>query len=316
MTKNVQNSQRKQTQTGERSPNDGLPGIAEGDDGSTVNGQQPPGLFITDLDGTLFRSDRTASATDLETLEQLGEKGVVRAVATGRSLYSFKRAVGDTLPVDYVIFSTGAGIVEYPRGTLLRKINLEPETVKHTRQTLMDDGMGFMIHRPVPDNHEFAYWGLDENDSDFVRRRELYRQFCWPLGQIDGFREAAQFLVVVTHSQAQPTIDSLRTKLPELNIVRTTSPLDGKSTWIEFFHKQVSKSQAAAWLASRLEIPVEKTLSIGNDYNDTDLLEWSGTSYVVDNAPDDLKKRFPSVASHDECGVTEAVNRWLSAILR
>jgi hydroxymethylpyrimidine pyrophosphatase-like HAD family hydrolase len=43
------------------------------------------------------------------------------------------------------------------------------------------------------------------------------------------------------------------------------------------------------------------------------LLEWAGCSFVVDNAPPDLKKRFPVVASNNENGVTEAINRWLSS---
>ena len=287
--------------------------ILSSNNGSSKHADQPPpvGLFITDLDGTLFRSDRRAADTDLETLRALGKKGIIRAIATGRSLYSFKKAVGDTLPVDYVIFSTGAGILQYPQGPLLRKTNLEPDTVKCTMQILLDTDLDLMVHRPVPDNHKFAFWGDKDGNPDFAKRIELYKEFCQPLDPHDGFNEAAQFLAIVTEPDVQQTIDQLRTRLPELNIVRTTSPLDGKSTWIEFFHKNVSKSQAAAWLANRLKIPVDLTLSVGNDYNDTDLLEWAGNCYVVENAPEDLKKKFPAVASNNECGVTEAVNRWL-----
>ncbi len=287
------------------------------DEKPVVKGKKPfqcRGFFITDLDGTLFRSDRTAADTDLKTLQKLGKLGIVRAVATGRSLYSFKKAVGDTLPIDYVIFSTGAGILQYPNGPFLRKIDLEPASVKQAVEILMAAKLDFMIHRPIPDNHKFTFWGTVDNNSDFTRRIHLYEQFCRPLDKREGFDKAAQILAIVSNSDGQPLIDHLRRKLPDLNIVRTTSPLDGESTWIEFFHKEVSKSQAAAWLASRLDIPVEKTLSIGNDYNDMDLLEWSGCRFVVENAPNDLKERFPSVASHNECGVTEAVDRWLNKI--
>jgi hydroxymethylpyrimidine pyrophosphatase-like HAD family hydrolase len=286
-------------------------------DEPVVNGKQPcpcRGFFITDLDGTLFRSDRTAADVDLKTLKDLGKMGVVRAVATGRSLYSFKKAVGDTLPIDYVIFSTGSGILQYPNGPYFRVINLEPDSVKRCAEILMDTKLDFMIHNPIPENHKFAFWGNLDSNPDFNHRINLYRQFCRPLDESHGFEKAAQILAIVAQSDGQPLIAHLRGEIPELNIVRTTSPLDGESTWIEFFHKEVSKSQAAAWLAAELEIPVEKTLSVGNDYNDIDLLEWSGCCFVVENAPNDLKDRFTSVASHDACGVTEAVNRWLDKI--
>ena len=33
--------------------------------------------------------------------------------------------------------------------------------------------------------------------------------------------------------------------------------------------------------------------------------------FVTANAPPDLRARYAAVASHDECGVSEAVTRWL-----
>jgi hydroxymethylpyrimidine pyrophosphatase-like HAD family hydrolase len=96
-------------------------------------------------------------------------------------------------------------------------------------------------------------------------------------------------------------------------IIQTTSPLDGQSTWIEIFPATVSKSLTTAWLSAAYGLKANHTLSVGNDYNDVDLLEWAGCSFVVDNAPDDLKNRFPVVASNNECGVAEAIGRWLDA---
>jgi len=51
---------------------------------------------------------------------------------------------------------------------------------------------------------------------------------------------------------------------------------------------------------------------VGNDYNDLDLLEWAGKSYVVENAPTDLKARFPAVASNNHGGVAEAAKSLLA----
>jgi hypothetical protein len=274
--------------------------------------QNYKGLFITDFDGTLLRTDRTLDEKDLETLEKLGRMNIVRVIATGRSLYSFDRAVGSSLPIDYIIFSTGAGIMKYPEGNLLRKVDLDPDAVRSTIKTLMDAELNFMVHRPVPDNHQFAYWSFRTDETDFFRRIELYKECSWPLdGDYDGFGAAAQLLAVVSNGRVTELLDSLRNRLPKLTIIRTTSPLDGKSTWIEFFHPEVSKSRAADWLAAQLGIHRKNTLSVGNDYNDLDLLEWADRRFVVDNAPQDLKDRFPAVSSNNHCGVTEAVNIWL-----
>jgi hydroxymethylpyrimidine pyrophosphatase-like HAD family hydrolase len=44
------------------------------------------------------------------------------------------------------------------------------------------------------------------------------------------------------------------------------------------------------------------------------MLEWAGNCFVVENAPEYLKKKYPAVASNNECGVTEAANRWLKEL--
>ena len=84
-------------------------------------------LFLTDFDGTLLRDDKTISREDVRTLETLRQKEIVTVIATGRSVYSFEKALEDIgmfrgnrcLPVDYVIFSTGAGIMEFPGGKVI-----------------------------------------------------------------------------------------------------------------------------------------------------------------------------------------------------
>jgi hydroxymethylpyrimidine pyrophosphatase-like HAD family hydrolase len=117
---------------------------------------------------------------------------------------------------------------------------------------------------------------------------------------------------VLPPSQNIIILDELREKLFDFTVIQTTSPLDHKSTWIEIFPANVSKSQTADWLAKELNIEPSNIASLGNDYNDVDLLDWSSIGFVVDNAPEDLKARFPSVASNDNCGVAEAVERWIS----
>ena len=106
----------------------------------------------------------------------------------------------------------------------------------------------------------------------------------------------------------------MRRRLPELTVIRSTSPLDDRSTWIEIFPASVSKSRTTGWLAARLGIPQARTVSVGNDYNDLDLLDWSADRFVTANAPADLRERYPVVASHDEAGVSQAASLWLEKL--
>jgi hydroxymethylpyrimidine pyrophosphatase-like HAD family hydrolase len=215
--------------------------------------RQPRGLFIMDFDGTLLRSDRTFSSIDLDALGQLGELGIIRTIATGRSLYSFNTAALRDLPVDFVIFSMGAGIVKYPGGKVVRRVSLESHEVKRACEILKTNRLDFMVHRTIPDNHMFSYFRSNEGNDDFERRLKLYSRFAVPLNEAtDGFGPATQLLAVVPDRDSQAVLEKVRSELPDYSVIRTTSPLDGKATWIEIFSTVVSKSRTAAWLAEEL----------------------------------------------------------------
>jgi len=281
---------------------------------TTPRNEVPPrGLFIMDLDGTLLRSDRTVAAEELAALQQLGEFGIIRAIATGRSLFSFNMVPFSDLPLDFVIFSTGAGVLQYNDGEIIRKVNLESREVDLACEVLKAFQLDFMIHRTIPDNHQFADHRSNPDNDDFDRRLELYRRHAAILPHnSNGFGPATQLLAIVPARNGTAVLESIRNELVEFNVIQTTSPLDGKSTWIEIFPATVSKSQTAAWLAAELQIDRRHIVSVGNDYNDLDLLEWTHASYVVANAPADLKSRFATVASHNEGGVAEAARKWLA----
>jgi len=275
-------------------------------------GKRPYGLFITDFDGTLLRSDRTFAAIDLDALSRLGELDIIRTIATGRSLYSFNTVTVSDLPVDFVIFSSGAGIQQHAGGQIVRRVSLESHEVRRACEVLKAHRLDFMVHRTIPHNHMFAYFRSNSGNTDFERRLKLYNQFAIPLIESsDGFGPATQLLAVVPPLKAGAVLQRIRNQLPDFNVIRTTSPLDGNSTWIEIFPIAVSKSRTAAWLAQGLGIDKRRTVSVGNDYNDQDLLEWTANGYIVDNAPADLKNRFASVASNNNGGVAEAAKRWL-----
>ena len=93
------------------------------------SGKNFKGLFVCDFDGTLLRSDRSFSNDDLEALKRLGMLGIARAIATGRSLYSINTIPISNLPVDFLIFSSGAGISKHPDGRIIRKTSLESREV-------------------------------------------------------------------------------------------------------------------------------------------------------------------------------------------
>lgn len=264
-------------------------------------------MVITDLDGTLANRDGKISKADLNTLEQLGEQNITRVIATGRSIYSTKKVLDENLPIDYLLFSSGAGILNWHRKEIIKAAALNSNEIKHINKYLVDMNVDFMLHLPIPDNHKFFYHESGKQNSDFKKRIQIYREFSNPIDIVgNGFDSACQYVVIVPDQSVN--YENVVRDLNEFSVIRTTSPLDKKTLWIEIFPTQISKGKSAAWLCSRLEIDKLYVLSIGNDYNDLDLLDWSGHSYVVENTPVELKQKYKLTKSNHESAFMHAVS--------
>ena len=269
-------------------------------------------MVVTDLDGTLLDANARLGAANRQALERLGESACLRVVATGRSLHSAELVLDPAFPIDYLVFASGAGILEWRSRELLAAHEMCSEHVQRTLDLLLAKGVAFMVHLGIPENHHFYYHqqpgqAAGEN-PDFDRRRERYSEFAQPLddGRIPKGLQVSQFLVIETPG-SESHYDALVTELAHLNVVLTTSPLDHRSRWIEIFPQAASKSRAADWLRERHGVAHRDVVAVGNDYNDRDLLEWAHQAYVVANAAASLKRRYTVVASNDDQGFAQAM---------
>lgn len=265
-------------------------------------------LLATDLDGTLLSAERRASERDLASLRDLAAAGVCRAAVTGRSLHSARRVLPPDFPIDYLVFSSGAGTLHWPTGELLASQSIPAADVARAVDILLAQRANFMVHNLVPDNHRFRHHESIGEATDFRRRRDYDPAAARPLVPNEPLGEASQLLAVIPLDLAR--LAALRAALADFQVVRTTSPLDAESIWVEIFPAGVSKASGCAWLAEHLRIPREQTFCLGNDYNDLDMLEWGTHAAVVANAPADLRARFPATASHNHDPLTAACQTW------
>jgi hypothetical protein len=263
-------------------------------------------IMFTDLDGTLLRKDRTFNPRDISTLSTLESSGVVRVIATGRNYVSARRVLPEDFPIDFLIFSTGAGVIDWKSKELIYERNLSRVEINRIYDIFRQYKMSFMVHQGVPENHRLMWFDNGDAIEDFWKRIGFYREFAVQGdGRVPEWENACQFVAIVPESRTE-TFFEMEKLLEGLTVVRTTSPLDGRSLWVEVFSPSVSKGKTACWLAERIGASPRETAAVGNDYNDLDLLRWAGSAFVVSNAPEALRREFPAVASHEEAGFTEA----------
>jgi Cof subfamily protein (haloacid dehalogenase superfamily) len=263
-------------------------------------------IVVTDLDGTLLPSMGKISQRNYNTLVNLKNQDIIRSIATGRSLYSALAVLPEDFPIDYLIFSSGAGIMKWDTKELIYSQQIEADEVMDLSKILMDHEIDFMILDPIPLNHQFCYHQTGKENLDFDRRLALYKQFARPIGKWeDTHRDACQILAILPNKV--DWFEELKSKFTDIKIIRATSPLDHESIWMEIFPEHISKGHGCQWLCNRLKINASESLVIGNDYNDIDLLDWGEYSFVVANAPTELKLKYQVTDSVIQDGFSLAI---------
>ncbi|MFA6403151.1 MAG: HAD hydrolase family protein [Salinivirgaceae bacterium] len=262
-------------------------------------------IVAFDLDGTLLNDEKKASPFDLQTLEQLERLKILRVVATGRNYYSLLKVLPFDFPADYVVFSSGAGIMDWKSKQILYTRMLEKSELKLAVDILIQYQLNFSVHLAIPNNHHILLHAPHPKADDLVNYTNFYKDFVTPFNPNKIPKQATQLIVLLNHHVN--LFDELQTKMDFAKTILTTSPINHQSMWMEIFHRSVSKANGLVWLCHHLKMEHPVTMGIGNDFNDIDLLNHADISFVVSNAPKELKEKHPSVKSNNESGFTDAV---------
>ncbi|MCF7858613.1 MAG: HAD family hydrolase [Candidatus Cloacimonetes bacterium] len=265
-------------------------------------------IVFTDLDRTLLRDNNTLSWKNIQAIVDLKRRQIPLVIATGRNIFSARKVLPKDLPFDYLLFSSGCGIINWKTQDIIYQKELQSEEIIRVRDILLTYNIDFMIHHPIPDNHYFSFSNVNKGNEDFERRIAIYGSYGSIL--VDAPSTASQFIAILKPNQIT-IFNKIISEINFLNILRATSPLDHKSIWLEVLPKGVSKGHSAEWLCRKLGINQENTLSIGNDFNDLDLLEFTAKSCVVMNAPVELKNLYKVIASNEQNGFAKCVSEFI-----
>ena len=266
-------------------------------------------LFATDLDGTLLRNDGTVSSRDIEALQTLRDTGTAVVLATGRSPFSLQKCLnGRTLPVDWFVLSSGAGVLN-SKGDVVLSSSLNASETQDIHSAFFELGvMDTSIQGVFPDAH-ITHWMEGDHCLDFKKRLAYYRSSSKivtspqiPSTEVIGF---------VHPEKAVTILEELNKRIgSRFSIVRATSPIDHNTVWVEVFPKGINKASACDSIRKTLEIQLEHTAAVGNDWNDIQMLSWAGRAFVTENAPPALLAKFENVPSNQNHAVASAAELW------
>ncbi len=266
-------------------------------------------LVAVDLDGTLLAPDGTVRPSDIAAAAALEAAGIAVCVCTGRLHSGAVQAIRALAITGPSVVLDGSYVVE-PDGTELHAANLDASVADAALRVTKD--------------HDVAPFLFGENQVWFdVRARphvdyvRIWSESVRETATLsDRARATAGVLIVGSESGAKRSRDAIhaatgyetkvlpprRSAFPDLWALVLRAPGANKGTGLH-------------WLANRMGISMSEVACVGDWYNDVPMFEVAGRSFVMSNAPPEVKSTATEqlAASCDSGGAVMEVARRLGA---
>ncbi len=259
--------------------------------------------LVCDLDGTLLNNKKQISQADMETLHLLGEKGICRTIATGRSLYSFSEVLDEDLPIDFLISCAGASILNFKTKEILSSSVIGRGDVAELTNYLRKYSLDYQVREPEPNGHFYCYERFSTENTDFDYLAQMYAKYIRPI-DLNNLNDASRIISILLDEAHISLFDKLSDKF---SVIRATSPINNKSVWMEIYKKGVNKGSALRFINELIGVSLLETAGLGNDYNDLHFLNIVAQSFVTSNAPKYLTDRYQVTVSNNSSPLSEIV---------
>ena len=266
-------------------------------------------LYVSDLDGTLLRSDEVTSEYTNQVINSLVAKGMLFSYATARSLITAKKVTkGIKANIPLIVYN-GAFVFDNITEKILIA-NYFDNSVQLVIEELFNNGVYPIVYAYINGKEKFSFVrelstkGMEmfiASRKGDIRTNEVKRS--------SELKEGNIFYITCIDSpeKLKPLYDKYKDKY---HCVYQTDIYTNEQ-WLEIMPLEASKSNAIKQLRTMLEC--EKLIVFGDGKNDIDMFQMADESYAVANAHEDLKKYATDVIlSNDDDGVA----KWLEANYR
>ena len=259
-------------------------------------------LVLSDVDGTLVRSDKSLSERSIAAVQKLYAAGIAFAVTSGRP----------------------------PRGMsmLVEPLALESPIAAFNGGLIVEPDLGVVEERVVPD-------GLVARAVELIESFELaawlYRGSDWLVVDPDGPHVAREAHTVQFEPTVVESFDGLESDIAKIVGVSDdhgavaaaataandefgdrVSASRSQPYYLDITHPLANKGAVARFLSARYAIPPDEIATIGDMPNDVLMFAHSGLSIAMGNADREVQRAARQVTtSNDDDGFANAVERFI-----
>lgn len=256
-------------------------------------------LVALDIDGTTVRHDGSLNAPVRDAVRRTVHAGHEVIISTGRSVLSAAPVLAELgLSRGYAVCSNGAVTLRLDPSIsggweVIDTRSFDPGPVLRTlREQFPSGGLavervgtGFDVHGPFPE---------DELDG-------VVRHVPWNV-------MSEQPTTRVTFNDPEADVEEFAGAVGAMGLHGVNYAI-GFTAWLDITATGVSKASALEAIRAELGIPRSRTVAVGDQRNDVEMLAWAARGVAMGNAPEEVAAVADYVTGHvDNNGLVDVLD--------
>lgn len=258
-------------------------------------------LLLSDVDGTLVRSDKSLAPRTVDSVHALHDAGITFAVTSGRPPRGMEMLV-EPLALAAPIAGFNGGLVVEPDLKVLEERLLPDGLVPRAIELLESFGLSVWVYRGED-------WLVRDPEGPHVDREANTVQFDPTVVEsLEGIGGVVKIVGVSDDFDVVASAaDATRAELGEHVSAARSQPY-----YLDVTHPQANKGAVVGDLSKRYSVAEDEIATIGDMPNDVLMFAHSGLSIAMGNAHREVQRAARRVtATNDEDGFADAVERYI-----
>ncbi len=265
--------------------------------------------LILDVDGTLVNSSKVITEATRNAIINAQKRGKTVAIATGRPIAGIRHTVSEIALEEhggYVIANNGTTVINCKTGECIYNRMIDQDLHVPIYQAAKEENVGiFVFHdqkkEMIAGNGLNSYVEVDAKACDVTLRESdrFVQELSFPVNK---------FLLSGEPERMKEVVKLMQEKFgSRLNVFRSDP------YYVEILPKFVDKGVAVEKLIKRLDVKKDRTICVGDSYNDLSMLRLAGLGVAMGNAQSEVKEAADYVTgSNDEDGVAKVIEKFMT----
>ncbi|MCL2610094.1 MAG: Cof-type HAD-IIB family hydrolase [Defluviitaleaceae bacterium] len=263
-------------------------------------------LIATDVDGTLANDFHNVDEDNIKAIQKAREYGIKVVLCSGRSpasLLGYEKKIGLDKPGNYGIGFNGAEVYETDTRNIIKTSSIPKEVGKKIVKIIrsLSDEIRIMFH---PNTQSAIF---DEELSEYFEKYSSGVEKI-PVKRVldEHITEDITSLYAI---EERPLLEKLKAEVESKNLdsFEVFFALDNS---LEFMPTNVNKATGIRALARHLGIEMHEIVTVGDNYNDIEMIKEAGLGVAVANAVPQIRNLagFITRRNNNESALAEVVD--------